>query len=64
MLLKSSSNQININILLPKAIPSAAACTTRPNVAVHVALGFDITEFGESRTNRNKTVVDLYIQII
>ncbi len=31
-------------ILLPKAIPSAAACTTRPNVAVHVDFDLDITE--------------------
>ncbi len=38
---------------LPKAIPSAAAWTTRPNVAVHVAFGFVITtEPDESITNK------------
>lgn len=35
----------------PRAIPSAAACTTRPKVAVHVDFDFDITEPDESRTN-------------
>jgi len=47
-------NHVNFPILflLPKAIPSAAACTTRPSVAVHVAFGFDIiTEPDESITN-------------
>ncbi len=41
-------------ILLPKAIPSAAACTTRPNVAVHVDFDFDTTEPDKSRANQRK----------
>ena len=41
----------------PRAIPSAAACTTRPNVAVHVAFGLVIiTEPDASRTNEDKGV--------
>jgi hypothetical protein len=44
-----------LSLLLPKAIPSAAACTTRPNVAVHVDFDFDIDELDESRANENKS---------
>ena len=39
---------------LPSAMPSAAAWTTRPNVAVHVAFGLVMTnEPDESRTREN-----------
>lgn len=39
----------------PRAIPSAAACTTNPSVAVQVAFGFVIiTEPAESRTNERE----------
>jgi hypothetical protein len=49
--MKKKNSIIVTFVLLPKAIPSAAACTTRPNVAVHVDLDFDVTEPDESRTN-------------
>ena len=43
----------------PRAMPSAAACTTKPSVAVHVAFGFVIiTAPDASRTNEEKSSND------
>ena len=43
-----------MSLYSPKAIPSAAAWTTRPKVVIHIDLGFDITTEPDESITRIK----------
>ena len=49
---------------IPRAIPSAAACTTRPKVAVQVALDLDKDALVASSSNNKQTNNEIFFLAI